>query len=149
MRILISTVVLIGACQSALANPTISARAVEMISPGCEFRFYGGTQNIVKAEGYKVVAIPPEYQETQVFGQTRAQYRKERRPAWDGGPMEYVKTEIRPAQNSTTQRKMIRPGYFIIKDKDGRNIGQFDKASDVQSYVCQVIIPTYGKDDRD
>lgn len=122
----------------------ISAHAYP-IKPSCNFKYYGSSQNISNLDGYKVLAIPAQFQNIQIYGQTRAQYRTERRPAWDGGPMEYVKTEVRPASNSQTQRKLVRPAYFVIKDTENRQIGQFDNRADVQAYVCQVLIPTFGK----
>lgn len=140
MRMLFFALMVFGLGTSAAAyQPTL----------GCDFRFHGGTRPIPKTQGYQVVAIGPEYQEIQIFGQSRAQYQTERRPAWDGGPMELVQTEIRPVKSSQTQRKMIRPAYFMIKDAENRNVGQFEKASDVQNYVCQVIIPTYGNVSQD
>jgi len=109
--------------------------------PGCGFRYWGGNVNIAAAKGYKVVTVQPEYQMIQVYGEVRAQYRTERRPAWDGGPMETVRTEVRPASTSLVQRKMIRPAYFLIKDKDDKQVARFEKPADVQTYVCGVLIP--------
>lgn len=110
----------------------VSAQAYQT-TPGCNFRYHGGNQNIKNVEGYKVISIAPEFQNIQVYGQTRPQFRSERRPAWDGGPMETVTTEIRPATNSRQQRNLINPGYFIIRDEDERQVGHFDKRMDVQN----------------
>jgi len=128
-----------------IAALSLSAAAqANQPTQGCDFRFWGSTQPIPGVEGYKVTVVPAEFQMVQVYGQTPARYRTERRPAWDGGPMEIIKTEIRPASNSRMQRKQIRPAYFIIKDKEDQQVGWFEKPADAQNYVCSVIIPTFG-----
>jgi len=133
MRLLLALLLLSLSIPAQASQPT----------PGCGYRFYGGNHPIQGVEGYKVDYVQPEYQTIQVYGEVRARYRTERRPAWDGGPMETIRTEISPAGNSMMQRKMVRPGYFVVKDAEDKQVAQFENHAEVQNYVCSVLIPLY------
>ncbi len=112
---------------------------------GCDFRYYHGDRKIEAGDGFKVVAIKPEYQEIQTYGFQPARKTYQRKQAYDGGPWINVEREISPATNTITQKRLVAPGYFKIEDHSGRFIGRFEYPADVQNYVCNVIFPSFGR----
>ncbi len=118
-------------------------------TPGCDFHYYHGDRKIEAGDGFKVVAIRPEYQEVQTFGFKPASKTYQRKPAYDGGPWIQVEREVKPATNTIAQRRLITPGYFKIEDDTGQFVGRFEQAAEVQNYVCNVLYPNFGRTKKD
>jgi len=112
--------------------------------PKCKYSYWGGDKPIDVGDGFKVIAHKAQYHSVQIYADIPARTKAKRRPAYDGGPMVTTYTEIAPSRQARQQRKLVRAGYFVIKDHEGDFVGQFNTVRDVTRYVCTVLIPNLG-----